>query len=38
MKPPRITGKIELDSEKILTGKKIIDSDIDLNNKLLKKQ
>jgi len=38
MKPPRITGKIELDSEKILTGKKIIDSDIDLNNKLLKNQ
>ena len=38
MKPPRITGKIELDSEKILTGKKIIDPDIDLNNKLLKNQ
>ena len=38
MKPPRVTGKIELDSEKILTGKKIIDSDIDLNNKLLKNQ
>lgn len=38
MKPPRIIGKIELDSEKILTGKKIIDPDIDLNNKLLKNQ
>jgi Lon-like ATP-dependent protease len=36
MKPPRITGKIELDSEKILTGKNIIDSDID--KKLSKNQ